>query len=213
MIAIGNVKLGVRIEPIYMQELSREEANAILQNHGIHFEENVYYPIDTRIINIFRTDKQKLSEYIQACKYVYERRLNKNAQKPDTTNFSIFDDNLQINFELKDVKESDAISNEDKVKIYRRAKELQSMFKMFGAKNVNLGITIIDRAYFEVQNFIQTIQSRKSTPSLPEGTNKNTFRRDLYSKEAQRASDEVIEKWNNQIEKSTIQEKDEMSKI
>ena len=35
MVAIGNVKLGMRIEPIYVHELSREEVSRILQANGI----------------------------------------------------------------------------------------------------------------------------------------------------------------------------------
>ena len=209
MIAIGNVKWGVRLEPIYMQELSNEETNAILEQHGVHLNEHIEYPIDTRIISIFRTDEQKLSEYISICKYEYDRKNGKNVQKPKTNALSIFDSNLQINFELRDLKQSEVMNIADKVRVYKKAKELQSIFRKYGSKNVNIDMSILDRAYFEVQGLIQTIKSKKSVPVLSSGNEtreEGTFRKEFFDKAAQHATDEVAKQWQEQDKEILSQE-------
>ena len=160
MVAIGNVKLGMRIEPIYVHELSREEVDRILQANGISLNQDVGYPIDTSIISSFRTDRRKLKEYIEICKYAFDKKNGLNVQKPNAKKLSIFDDELQISYELKHLKESESMSEAEKVSIYKQAKATQNLFRMFGASNINLEISLLDRAYFSVQSLLQTIKTR-----------------------------------------------------
>lgn len=214
MIAIGNVKLGKRIEPIYVQELSREEANRILQSQGINFDENSNCPIDTRIVNVFRTDKQKLAEYIQVCKYVFDRKCGREREKLEVSEFSIFDNELQINYELRHLKESEVMEESEKIKIYRQAKEMQSLFKVFGANNVRLEINLLDRAYFEIQSFIHTIRTKGKVKVLTEGKTKEIksgeFRKQLFDEEAKEATERMAKTWEENPR--SIPEKEEVSK-
>lgn len=208
MVAIGNVKLGMRIEPIYVHELSREEVNRILQANGISLNQEIPYPIDTSIVSTFRTDGQKLREYIEICKYAFDKKNGKNLQKPDASRLSIFDDELQINYELKHLKESETMTELEKINIYRQAKATQNLFKMFGANNINLEISLLDRAYFSVQSLIQNIKTRGKTQALPPGEKKQPlgdFRKELFDGEAKKATEKVAENWQDQP--SSLQEK------
>ena len=200
MIAIGNVKLGMRIEPIYVHELSREEVNSILEEQGIHLGTDIEYPIDTRLLSTFRTDRQKLGEYIEICKYASDRRKGINTKKPSVKKLSIFDDDLQINYELGHMKESESMSDSEKINIYRNAKATQNLFKMFGAKNVNLEITLLDRAYFAVQSLIHGMRDRKKIQALPAGESRiqTEFRKELFDGKAQKATEKVSEMWKEQ---------------
>lgn len=200
MIAIGNVKLGMRIEPIYVHELSREEVKSILEEQGIAFGEDVEYPIDTRLLSTFRTDRQKLGEYIEICKYASNKRKGINTKKPNAKELSIFDDDLQINYELGHMKESESMSDSEKIDIYRNAKATQTLFKMFGANNINLEINLLDRAYFTVQSLIHNIRNRKKVQALPSGESKmqTEFRKELFDGRAQKATEKVSEMWKEQ---------------
>lgn len=212
MIAIGNVKLGIRIEPIYVHELSREEVDSILKEQGIYLDTSVSYPIDTRLVSVFKEDRQKLGEYIDICKYAFNKKNGKATKRPDLKNLSIFDDELQINYELKHMKESESMGETEKIDIYRQAKETQSLFRMFGANNINLELNLLDRAYFEIQSFIHNIKTRGKTPTLPSGEGERregTFRKELFDESAQKATQNVSENWHEQegprkdIEEST----------
>ena len=207
MVAIGNVKLGMRIEPIYVHELSREEVDRILQANGISLNQDVGYPIDTSIISSFRTDRRKLKEYIEICKYAFDKKNGLNVQKPNAKKLSIFDDELQISYELKHLKESESMSEAEKVSIYKQAKATQNLFRMFGASNINLEISLLDRAYFSVQSLLQTIKTRGKTPILPAAEKKEPgeFRK------AQRATERVSENWKEQPREISV-EKDEVTK-
>jgi len=211
MIAIGNVKWGKRIEPIYIQELSREEVSSILQSQGIQLAENLEDSIDTRIVNIFRTDEQKLSEYIKLCKYWSNKKAGIDTEKPDADGLSILSSELQINYELRHLKESQTMAEEEKIKIYKRAKETQNLFKMFGANNIKLEINLFDRAYFEIQNLIHTIKNRGKVQALPEGKSQNAkpkreFRRELFDQEAQVATEKISETWQEPPKESIQKE-------
>lgn len=209
MIAIGNVKLGMRIEPIYVHELSREEVNGILEEQGISLDTNIAYPIDTRLISTFRTDKQKLSEYIEICKYAFDKKNGISTKKPNADELSIFDDDLQINYELSHIKESESMEDSEKVNIYKQAKATQALFKMFGANNINLEINLLDRAYFAVQSLIQSIKTKGKTPALPQGETRTegTFRKELFDGAAKESTEKVSEKWKDQpVEKRENEE-------
>ncbi len=211
MIAIGNVKLGVRIEPIYVQELSREEVKDILGRYGLYTEQIETYPIDRRLIGAFRSDEQRLHEYVDICKYAFERRNHKSVKKPNAKDLSIFSDELEITYELKDMKKTEALDNEVKVNIYKQAKETQSLFRSLGASNVKMEIGVIDRAFFEVQSLLHSLGTKKRVQALPEGDQAKptkTYRQDLFDKEAQKATEQVSEKWTEQPKK----EKEEYTK-
>lgn len=216
MVAIGNIKLGMRIEPIYVHELSREEVDRILQANGIFLNQDVPYPIDTSIISSFRTDSQKLKEYIEVCKYAFDKKNGIDVQKPNAKRLSIFDDELQINYELKHLKESESISEAEKVKIYKQAKATQNLFRMFGAKNINLEMSLLDKAYFSIQSLLQGIKLRGKTPALIAGENKPTgesgeFRKELFDGEAQKATERVSEEWKDHPHEVSEKE-DELTK-
>jgi len=213
MVAIGNVKLGMRIEPIYVHELSREEVDRILQANGISLNQDVGYPIDTSIISSFRTDRRKLKEYIEICKYAFDKKNGLNVQKPNAKKLSIFDDELQISYELKHLKESESMSEAEKVSIYKQAKATQNLFRMFGASNINLEISLLDRVYFSVQSLLQTIKTRGKTPILPAAEKKEPgeFRKELFDGTAQRATERVSENWKEQPREISV-EKDEVTK-
>lgn len=210
MIAIGDVKWGNRIEPINIHELSREELELILEEHDIRLEAKDSYPIDSRLVSVFRADTQKLSEYIRACKYAHDKKNGQHAKKNDIKELSIFGDDLKINYELKHLKEATIIDEEEKTEIYKNAKSTQSLFRMFGSNNVRLEINLLDRVYFEVQNFIQTSKARKKIKALPEGTRQpenekskipdveSTYRKTLFNKDAQQATSKVSEQWKEQ---------------
>lgn len=201
MIAIGNVKLGVRIEPIYVQELSREEVKDILGRYGLYTEQVETYPIDRRLMGVFRSDEQRLREYVDICKYAFERRNHQNTKKPNAKDLSIFSDELEITYELKDMKKTEALDNEIKVNIYEQAKQTQNLFKSLGANNVRMEIGLIDRAFFEVQSLLHSLGTKKKVQALPEGNQAKPakrYRQDLFDKEAQKATEQVSEKWIDQ---------------
>lgn len=199
MVTVGNVKLGKRIEPIYVQELSRREVFEILQAQGIHLDENVDYHIDARIVNVFKTDKQRLTEYIDLCKYAMNRKMDRTMKRPNVKDFSIFSDELQISYEMKHLKESEKISDFDKVSIYRQARETQGLFRMFGANNVKLEINLLDRAYFEIQSFIQAIRTKGNVKALTEGKTKDVkageFRKQFFDEKVKKATERISKTW------------------
>lgn len=210
MISIGDVKWGNRIEPINIHRLPKEELDNILEECGIELNKNTSYPIDERLVNVFRADKQKLLEYIEACQCANDKKTGKHVKKRELQDFSIFDDSLQINYELKHLRETVMIDEEEKTEIYRTAKHTQSLFKMFGANNVRVDINLLDRVYFEVQNFIQTVKAKRNIKALPEGTNQistgektvpsieDTYRKTFFNKEAQQATRKISEQWQEQ---------------
>lgn len=212
MIAIGNVKLGMRIEPIYVQELSREEVNSILEEQGIGVDANMTYPIDTRLVSTFRTDKRRLQEYIEICRYASEKKSGINAKKPNVKELSIFDDDLQINYELSHMKESESMDEAEKVKIYKQARATQALFKMFGANNINLELNLLDRAYFAVQSLLQSVRKKDKVQQLPEGQPKTQgeFRKELFDGKAREVTERISEEWKEQPQE--VVEKEEFTK-
>lgn len=154
-----------------IKDISEEDLE-LIDNLSDEAKDNV----DFSIVKALKSDRELLDNYLNMCElYNYkDKEINSPEFKEIIENFEITEDFPQIEYNFKDLRKDSNLSIEEKLSKYKQAKETKKMFKKMGvADKINIKASFLDKMYFEMKQFSQTL---KAKIALPEATEPEEFK-------------------------------------
>lgn len=173
-------------------EPQRDEIQQIFNKYNL--EKGVIYHYDEKIIRALSENKEQLVDYLDVC-----RKASYPAKK-----VKIPESIPEIEYDLRELKtcfseiEDEDLRKRKQIQMYNKAKEVYSIFK----DKTTLRMGILDRAYFQVQELLQSKNNKTTVLMLKEGENnrKEEFRKNIQVEQLNKISQEKLEKENQQKE-------------
>lgn len=159
------------------------DPQSIFQKYNM--ETVILYPYDKNIVQALSENEEQLKDYLETC-----RRASYPMKKVDVPETI-----PEIEYDLRKLKEGfQEVNDEDlrkmkQIEMYKRAKEVQKM--LIGKATLKIGI--LDRAYFSVQELLQSRHTKSNKLLLNPGSTESraNLRTRLYNPEFTKRVDEI----------------------
>ena len=156
----------------------------------------INYPFDEKIVRALAENEEQLVDYLQVCRQATYSKGK--IQIPDSIPNIVYD--------FRELKNGIAKIGKDEqknkqIEMYKQAKQTQETFRSAKDK-VEISIGIVDKAYFAVQEFLQS-RNKKTVKALNPGNiePRRNIRKELQNKEYTEKTNVVSREYINKESK------------
>lgn len=167
-----------KIDLMNMPEEEQNRMNNLSKNtlKKLEYIEKNGITVEPGMIRALLNNEKNFNDYLDACISYYDKNNPSqktsnstiNSQTTDMIEYKLPEDFPEIEYDFRDLRKNDKLTEEEKIEAYMQAKETIKMLKaMMPHGKIKMNIGILDRIYFEIKK--KLVQGKNAQKQLPAG--------------------------------------------
>ena len=170
----GNKKINI----VNMSEEDKKRMNNLSKEtlSKLEYIEKNGITVEPGMIRALLSNEKNFNDYLDACISFYDKNNKKAETQVNNVEYVAPEDFPEIEYDFRNLRKSDELTEEEKMEAYIQAKETIKMLKQtMPNRKVRMKISILDKIYFEIKR--KLAQGRNTQKQLNAGH--STLEKDL----------------------------------